>query len=176
MGGQRLFWYGSCLFDFPYTPVYTWHHTAPQFTCVSLINSPSTHTLVSPLSILSISYTLTWTLVWTLFSEHSLEHSFQLSSEDKQECLNSKALDILFKNILMQQPGAELDPKLKSFIHALLGKKNTNQQHNAVRSPDHGNVIFGIKYCPNSPGKAIVVIITCASLCSCGLKVKTSLT
>ena len=36
-----------------------------------------------------------------------------------------------------------------------------------VRSPELVNVIFGIKYC--KPKNAIVVIITCASLCSCGL-------
>ena len=39
-----------------------------------------------------------------------------------------------------------------------------------VRSPEHVNVIFGIKYCRNSPEIAIVVIIICAHLCSCGLK------
>ena len=37
-------------------------------------------------------------------------------------------------------------------------------------SPEHVNVIFGITYCRNLPENAIVVIITCASLCSCGLK------
>ena len=40
-----------------------------------------------------------------------------------------------------------------------------------VRSPEHGNVIFGITYCPNSPENAIVFIITCVSLCSCGLNI-----
>ena len=39
-----------------------------------------------------------------------------------------------------------------------------------VRSPEYVNVIFGITYCRNSPEIAMVVIITCASLCSCGLK------
>ena len=38
--------------------------------------------------------------------------------------------------------------------------------HRMVRTPEHVKVIFGIKYCPNPPENAIVVIITCATLCS----------
>ena len=40
-----------------------------------------------------------------------------------------------------------------------------------VRSPEHGMWFSGITYCRNSPEIAIVVIITCASLCSCGFKI-----
>ena len=39
-----------------------------------------------------------------------------------------------------------------------------------VSSPEHGNVVFGIEYCRNSPENAIVVIITCTFLYSRGLK------
>ena len=38
------------------------------------------------------------------------------------------------------------------------------------RYVEYGNMIFVIAYCRNSPENAIVAIITCASLCSCGLK------
>ena len=36
--------------------------------------------------------------------------------------------------------------------------------------PVHVKVIFGIKYCRNLPENVIFVIITCASLCLCGLR------
>ena len=39
-----------------------------------------------------------------------------------------------------------------------------------VHQPEHGNVIFFIKYCRDLPLNAIFAIITCASLCSCRLK------
>ena len=46
-----------------------------------------------------------------------------------------------------------------------------NKGFSMVRSPEHGNAIFGILYCRNSPENAIFVIITRAYLCSCGLKI-----
>ena len=36
-----------------------------------------------------------------------------------------------------------------------------------INPPEQENVIYGIKYCRNSPENAIVVIITCASPSSC---------
>ena len=48
--------------------------------------------------------------------------------------------------------------------------ENKADKEEMVRSPEHGDVIFGLKYCRNAPEIAVVAIIACAPLSLCELK------
>ena len=72
----------------------------------------------------------------------------------------------------LEQRRAAKKKKLEARLKAKQEKKTKAARSKKLRyvHQEHENVIFSITYCRNSPEIARVVIITRASICSCGLK------